>query len=80
LKRAENLGADYATLSPVLSTAKYDDAQLLGWSEFSRLRMQVSLPVYALGGLNPYTDQEIARVSGAQGIAGISGFLSESGD
>lgn len=73
LLQAENLGADYVTLSPVMSTPKYGESQLLGWEGFSALRQQVSLPVFALGGLSR-AELDQARLAGAQGIAGIRLF------
>lgn len=76
LLRAESLGADYVTLSPVLQTPKYAESQGLGWAEFSELRRQVSLPVYALGGLTR-AEAGAAGLAGAQGIAGIRCFASQ---
>ncbi|MCI5106083.1 MAG: Nudix family hydrolase [Pseudomonadales bacterium] len=73
LRKAESLGADYATLSPVLATKHYSADQLLGWSAFQSLRQQVQMPVYALGGLSR-EDRQQARKAGADGIAGISLF------
>ena len=75
LLHAEALDADYVTLSPVKPTPKYDDRHLLGWDGFTDLRRQVSLPVFALGGLSR-TDLHAARLAGAQGIAGIRLFSS----
>ncbi len=74
LRLAETLGADFALLSPVHATGKYQAGQLLGWSGFRRLADQVSLPVYALGGMRPEQARQ-ARVHGAFGVAGISGFI-----
>jgi 8-oxo-dGTP diphosphatase len=45
----------------------------LGWKNFSKLAVQCSSKVFALGGMN-IPDLEIARKHGAQGIAGISMF------
>lgn len=73
LRRAEALGADFVLLSPVLATGKYQAPQLLGWHGFRRLADQVSLPVYALGGMRPEMARP-ARPHGAFGVAGISGF------
>ncbi len=74
LRRAETLGADFALLSPVRATGKYQTSQLLGWNGFRRLADQVSLPVYALGGMRPEMARP-ARTYGAFGVAGISGFI-----
>lgn len=73
LRQAELLGADLATLSPVLPTDKYSNSELLGWSGFERLRAKVQLPVYALGGLSRQ-EKAAARTAGADGIAGIGLF------
>lgn len=74
LRRAETIGADFALLSPVRATGKYHAPQLLGWNGFRRLADQVSLPVYALGGMRPDLARP-ARAHGAFGVAGISGFI-----
>lgn len=76
LKRAEQLGADFVTLSPVLATPKYDHAQVLGWERFDELRRTVSLPIYALGGM-ALDALPVARGHGADGLAGIRLFVDE---
>lgn len=67
---AEQLGADFVTLSPVLPTQTHPGAEGLGWSRFERLTRKAGLPVYGLGGLTP---EHLDRlfVAGAQGLAGI---------
>lgn len=74
LKHAEKIGVDFAVLAPVLPTSTHPTAQHLGWSNMSRLIEQVNLPVFAMGGLR-LTDIDQVVNAGAQGIAGISGFL-----
>lgn len=74
LKHAEALGADFVFLSPVADTKKYSAERILGWQGFSSLANQVSVPVYALGGMAS-SDLMTARAHGASGIAGISSFL-----
>lgn len=71
---AAQLGADFATLSPVRKTASHPDARALGWKRFAQLVRDARLPVYALGGVGP-EDLERARAAGAQGVAGIRAFL-----
>ena len=73
LQQAQELGADYAFLSPVRATGSHPDSEPLGWDAFARLCWQVRIPVYALGGMR-MEDLETARARGAQGIAGISLF------
>jgi 8-oxo-dGTP diphosphatase len=70
---AAELGADFATLSPVHATASHPDADPLGWERFARLVEDARLPVYALGGVGP-DDLDRARVAGAQGVAGVRAF------
>lgn len=70
LLRAGQLGCDFVVLGPVLPTASHPGAPGLGWDAFARLREQVSLPIYALGGLD-IDDIGVARRHGAQGIAAI---------
>ncbi len=73
LHLAANVGADFATLSPVCATASHPDTAPLGWERFAQLVAAACLPVYALGGVEP-DDLERARAAGAQGVAGIRAF------
>lgn len=73
LQAAQRLGCDFAVLGPVRATASHPDATPMGWEAFERLREQVSLPLYAIGGLAPEHIAE-ARGHGAQGIAAIRGL------
>ncbi|ABI58925.1 MULTISPECIES: Nudix family hydrolase [Nitrosomonas] len=73
LKRAEQLGVDFVTLSPVYPTLSHPGAPSLGWDKFSVLLRDYPLPVYALGGLQP-TDLAIAQEHGAHGIAMMRGI------
>ena len=77
LRQALALNLDFAVLSPVLPTPSHPDAQPLGWERFAALISQVTMPVYALGGMNPSL-LETAWHAGAQGVAGIRGFWPES--
>lgn len=70
LRQAERIGADFAVLSPVRATPSHPGAPVLGWDGFAALADQVSIPVYALGGVGP-EDLEDAFSAGAQGVAGI---------
>jgi 8-oxo-dGTP diphosphatase len=71
LTKAEQLGADFALLSPVAPTSSHPEARPLGWQQFRTLASQVSIPVYALGGMTP-EDLPDALAEGAHGIAAIS--------
>jgi 8-oxo-dGTP diphosphatase len=73
LSDAVEMGADFATLSPVLATASHPGAPYLGWDRFRDLVAELPLPVYALGGMEE-RHLEAAWQSGAVGIAGISAF------
>ncbi len=73
LKRAEALGVDLALLSPVGATEKHGGAPGMGWERFRELAGQVSMPVYALGGVRR-ADLAAARRRGACGIAGVRTF------
>lgn len=67
LRQAQRLGCDFAVLGPVLATPAAAAAPF-GWEAFETMREQVSLPIYASGGLHPQHLAE-ARRHGAQGIA-----------
>ncbi len=73
LKKAEVLGADFALLSPVKYTKSHPDIEPLGWTRFGEMIQQVSLPVFALGGVS-VEDEEAAHKAGAQGLAGAKGY------
>jgi len=75
LKAAEELDVDFAYLSPIKQTEKYSNDQLLGWDNFQKLASQVSIPVYALGGLQR-NELKTALAHGASGIAAISAYIS----
>jgi thiamine-phosphate pyrophosphorylase len=70
LLKAAELGLDFATLSPVLPTKTHPEASPLGWEVFERLVKEVSLPIFALGGVGiAFLDK--ATNLGAHGIASI---------
>ncbi|RZA20435.1 MAG: Nudix family hydrolase [Lysobacteraceae bacterium] len=73
LRRAEALACDFVVLGPVEQTSSHPEATGIGWDAFATMREQVSLPIYALGGLG-IEDIGIARAHGAQGIAAIRGL------
>ncbi|MCZ6826110.1 MAG: Nudix family hydrolase [Gammaproteobacteria bacterium] len=73
LAAAERANANFCVLGPVLPTPSHSDRTPLGWPGFSTLVKEVSMPVFALGGL-AQNDLETAWRHGAQGVAGISGF------
>lgn len=68
LHRAQELGCDFALLSPVLPTKSHPGAPHLGWESFAAIAVGASIPVYALGGLTS-SDRETAWQHGAHGVA-----------
>jgi len=76
LQAAQRLGCDFAVLGPVQATASHPGAAPLGWEMFEQLREQVSLPIYAIGGLAA-GDIETARRHGALGVAAIRALWPE---
>lgn len=73
IKKAEKLGLDFVTLSPVLETMSHPGAKALGWATFSEAVKGACIPVYALGGMSGECKAQ-AIDSGAQGIASISAY------
>jgi len=72
LRKAEQLGADFAALGPVLPTPTHPDAVLLGWAGLQQLVAGARIPVFALGGLQA-ADRDPALSSGAHGLAMVRG-------
>jgi len=68
LRRAEELGCDFALLSPVLPTKSHPGVSHLGWEKFAAIAAGSSIPIYALGGL-ARDDMQTAWEHGAHGIA-----------
>jgi len=73
LQRAEQLGVDFVTLSPVQPTLSHPGAPPLGWEGSTALIQDYPLPVYALGGLL-LADLKTAQEYGAHGIAMMRGI------
>jgi thiamine-phosphate pyrophosphorylase len=71
---AEKAGADYLLLGPIFATpSKLQYGAPLGLSKLRDVTSQVSIPVFALGGIT--ADRAAAcRENGAAGIAGIRVF------
>jgi 8-oxo-dGTP diphosphatase len=68
LAQAQKFNLDFAVLGPVLPTRSHPGAETMGWEKFAELARNASLPVYALGGLQPQ-DMNQAWQAGAHGIA-----------
>ena len=73
LRRAAELGLDYALLGPVLPTPSHPEATGLGWTGFARLIAGSPLPVFALGGMRNEM-LAAAQEQGAHGIALMRGW------
>lgn len=74
--RANEIGADYIMLSPVMPTASHPGGQTLGWERFGKLVRLARCPVYALGGLTT-AHTGVSQFYGGQGIAAIRHFWSQ---
>jgi len=72
LARAAELGVDFAVLGPVQATPSHPGSMPLGWEGFAALVRGASLPIFALGGMQP-GDLETAWRRGAHGIAMVRG-------
>ena len=73
--RAEEEGADYLAISPVFSTASKNDAgHGRGLDVVREIRRSVSVPVIAIGGINPGNVREVIA-AGADGVAVISAVV-----
>ena len=74
MEHAGRIGVDFVVLGPVLPTATHPEVPPLGWGRFARLVEAARLPVFALGGLSE-SHMDEAKQAGAQGVAGIRGWL-----
>ena len=70
---ANQLNVDCVLVGAVNVTRSHPDNLALGWNNFQRLCGLANIPVYALGGLVK-DDLMRAKLSGAQGVAGIRLF------
>lgn len=68
LTHAQALDLDFVVLSPVAATESHPAATPLGWKKFATLTGNISIPIYALGGMMP-NDLQQAFSHGARGIA-----------
>lgn len=76
LEAAARLGLDYALLGPLAATPTHPGQPGLGWPAFTALAAELSLPVFALGGVGP-ADLETAQAAGAHGVAAIRASWSD---
>ena len=73
IAHAAAIGLDFAVLSPVLPTPSHRQTESIGWETFTSLIERSSLPIFALGGMQPKM-LELARQNGAHGIAMMRGW------
>lgn len=73
LRKAQQLGCQFALLSMVRDTPSHPGRHGKGWFRIKQIISKTSLPVYALGGVNR-RDFCAARFQGAIGVAGITDF------
>ncbi len=73
IAQAARIGCDACVLSPLLPTASHPGAATLGWKRFQELSITASIPVSALGGMQPQ-HVATARAHCGQGIAMLSGI------
>lgn len=72
---AEGAGADYVSVGPIFPTTSKEDAGLpVGLETLKVIRKSVSLPVFAIGGIN-LTNIREAIAAGADGVAVISAVM-----
>ena len=70
LRRAADLGLDFAVLGPVKPTPTHPATEPLGWGSFAERLGMPRLPVFAIGGMSE-SDLEQAWRCGAHGVAAI---------
>lgn len=74
-RRAEQEGADFVTLGPIYETpSKLQYGKPVGVQTIERVKEEVSIPVFAIGGINRERVGEALK-AGAYGIALISAIL-----
>jgi thiamine-phosphate pyrophosphorylase len=69
--RAESMGVDYVTVSPIFSTRSKPFARPLGLNFLERAASSVEIPVLALGGVDPSVTEQVME-RGAHGVAVMS--------
>lgn len=71
--KAQNIGADMVTFSPIFDTANKGEPK--GIEELNRVASRVTIPVIALGGIITNKHISLCRESRAYGFASIRFFL-----
>ncbi len=73
IRRAQACGLDYIILGPVQATFSHPHATILGWDGFARLAAHSTVPVYAIGGMQPGHLEKVQSLGG-YGIAAMRGL------
>jgi thiamine-phosphate pyrophosphorylase len=74
---AEELGADYLSISPIFTTeTKPDAGTAVGIRLIKKIKQRVRLPVVAIGGINLSNAEEVVR-AGADGLCAISAVVAK---
>ena len=73
VKLAQQLSADYISLSPINETQSHPNTPVLGWDNAFDIINQCKIPIFLLGGMNKDSLDRALGI-GAQGIAGIRGL------
>ena len=77
-REAQELDADYISVSPIFKTATKKDAGIpVGVHLIKRIKRQIKIPVIAIGGINLSNAEEIIR-AGADGLCAISAVVTKS--
>jgi 8-oxo-dGTP diphosphatase len=73
LKKGETIGASFGVLSPINYTSAHPDIIPLGWEGMKNIAAQLTMPLYALGGVSA-ADEATAIAAGGWGVAGDKGY------
>ena len=73
-KEAEKLGATYVTASPIFRTKCKEDVEPKGLYWLKEICKGVSIPVYALGGINNINARNCIE-AGAEGVCTMSSAM-----
>lgn len=75
-RQAELDGADYVGCGPVFPTGtKKDAGRVMGVEGLARVASSVSIPVVGIGGITSEGARQIARSTGAAGVAVVSAIM-----
>lgn len=75
-QKAQAVGVDYLTLSPLFATCTHPGKKPIGLDQFAKIRKNVQGPVLALGGIGLHNVRD-ALATGADGVALIRGILDQ---